>query len=807
MVKTLPFRLHTSIIVISIGLVFIICTFFSEINYYLNISVVAEGDINEVDFSLNNVALLKERFPQYTGAGIVICQKEHKADPTDIDFINKILPSSVASTQTSPHATAVASIMAGAGFSMPKNQGIAPDAKIIPVSFSAFFPENDKFYTDNGVSIINHSYGNEIDNRYSQEAAEYDAQVSRMPYLVNVFSSGNSGSLVSTIGTYKNIPDFANMTGDYKMSKNTISVGSFLDGDNIAPSSSRGPTYDGRIKPEIITYSSGGTSFSAATVSGVVATLQNAFKDKNNTLPPCSLIKSLLIGTSDDIATSGPDFQSGYGSLNAYEAMVALTNKTYFEGIINQSERKEFTVNIPANVKKAKFTLVWTDPAAKTGSSKALVNDLDFEVNNNNSTWLPWVLSAFPDADSLKKVAIRKTDTINNVEMISIDSPSSGTYTLRVKGSNIVINNQSFHIAYQFEYENKFVWQYPVGKSYLYANAENTIRWKSTLKNESAALHYSTDLGVSWKLISNNLNLQAGQFVWQAPNIYSSVILKITAENQSFLSNTFALVNPLKLNILQNCGDSLSLIWNAASTEIPIQYLIQKLNKNTLQWQDITNTTNTQVTLNNIKTDDWLSVSPLLPSNWTGLRSNAVSPVQTSGYCYYDSFKAYSIDEKTVELSIQLSQTAGVKKILFEKLVNSTYQTIAEQNITPNSLEYSAQDTDLIYGENSYRATIVFTNEKSSPTYVQKLFLFNDSNDVVVYPNPLAANQPLNINLKVFGEYQLDIFTINGQPVFNQILYETENSIVSENLQAGLYIIKIKNIENGTFYTKKLMIY
>ncbi|MCP9763711.1 S8 family serine peptidase [Lacihabitans soyangensis] len=785
---------------------FISLTNLDSINNHQNLVVTEEGEINQVNFSYNSIALLKDRFPQFAGNGIIICQKEHNADPLDVDLFNKILPSGKASFQSSLHATSVASIILGAGNSMPQNKGIASQGKIIPVAFSSFFPENDKFYIENKISIINHSYGSEIDNRYSPEAYEYDGLVNRIPYIVNVFSSGNNGLLASPNGIYKGLSSFANISGNYKMSKNTISVGSFSESDTMVQSSSNGPTFDGRIKPEIVTYSNGGTSFSAATITGVVATLQEAFKNYNNLLPACSLIKALLIGTSDDISTEGPDFKSGYGSLNAYEAMTALQNKTYFEGRINHLDIKEFKIDIPPNVKRVKFTLVWTDPAGRIGNPKALVNDLDFEIGNTYSMWLPWVLSAYPNIDSLKKAAVRKIDSINNVEMISFDNPLSGSYTVKVKGSNISNNNQLFHIVYQFVYDNFLAWEYPVSNCYLQANEYNTLRWKNTLIDERAKLYYSRDNGISWDLITDDLIPKKGQFTWQTPNVYGSTMLKISTKNQDYLSNSFGVVNPLSLNIEQNCEDSLKLNWNPASSNQPVKYIVQKLDKITEEWKEISNTAKTEVTVKDIKTDDWLSVTPVITSNWAGLRSNAVSPSQSSDNCYYNSFEVYSTDKNTIELNIQLSQTVNVVKIIFEKSINGAFQTISEQEIITDQIAYFTQDNKFSLGQNSYRVIVVFANGKKITTFINTLFIFNDSDDIVVYPNPISPNQDLNINFKYFGEYLVDIFTLDGKNVFRQAFNRLENKIALINLQSGSYLIKIKNSEKNLEVTKKLIL-
>ncbi len=70
------------------------------------------------------------------------------------------------------------------------------------------------------------------------------------------------------------------------MSKNTLSVGAVDSQGKVSPLSSRGPAYDGRIKPELVAYGEGGTSEAAALVSGVSLLLQQAYREQQNHLPP-----------------------------------------------------------------------------------------------------------------------------------------------------------------------------------------------------------------------------------------------------------------------------------------------------------------------------------------------------------------------------------------------------------------------------------------------------------------------------------------------------------------------------------------
>jgi subtilisin family serine protease len=109
---------------------------------------------------------------------------------------------------------------------------------------------------------------------------------------------------------------------------NVLAVGSLTVTDEIASSSSIGPTADGRVKPDLVApgenvlaldvamttgYSRvSGTSFAAPTVAGAAALLL----EKNPTWTPAD-VKHALTWSAEDILEPGPDNYSGWGVMNA----------------------------------------------------------------------------------------------------------------------------------------------------------------------------------------------------------------------------------------------------------------------------------------------------------------------------------------------------------------------------------------------------------------------------------------------------------------------------------------------------------
>jgi hypothetical protein len=233
------------------------------------------------DLGVNHVNFVHHSLPEWNGSGINISVKEQSMDSLDIDFAGRFISSNNPIPGLSTHATTMASMIAGAGNSSPAGKGVAWQAGLTSTSFLNIFPESDAYYQNYNLSIQNHSYGLGIENFYGAEAAGYDDHIYRNDNMVHVFSAGNIGDSTSTEGPYAGLPGFANLTGTFKMSKNVLTVGSVDANLAIQSRSSRGPAYDGRVKPELMALGQDGSSGAAAITSGVAALLQQAYFEQN----------------------------------------------------------------------------------------------------------------------------------------------------------------------------------------------------------------------------------------------------------------------------------------------------------------------------------------------------------------------------------------------------------------------------------------------------------------------------------------------------------------------------------------------
>ncbi|MEO5647327.1 MAG: S8 family peptidase [Chitinophagaceae bacterium] len=742
--------------------------------------------ISNLDLSANKINLVHRKFSQWNGDGITVSVKENKPDTTDIDFKGRFITTNLASAIVSSHASIMSTLIAGGGNSWHLGKGAAWGSTISSSNFATLLPDALSAYQQYNISVQNHSYGVGIENFYGADAAAYDATVFSNPSLLHFFSSGNSGTSASTTGVYSGLTKFANLTGSFKMAKNSIAVGATDSFGVVAAISSKGPAHDGRVKPELVAFGEDGSSGSAALASGTALILQHSYKQLNGSLPASSLIKAVLINSADDVGNKEVDYANGYGSLNALNAVKTFQLSRFMNGSVSHSATQLFNVSVPAGIKKLKVTLVWIDPPALPNAVKALVNDLDLELAHTVSgqTWKPWVLSRFPHPDSLQQLAGRKKDSLNNVEQVTIENPVAGNYEFRVTGFNVNTSSQNFHIAYQFDSVDIFEWHFPGSNDFVLSSAANTIRWASSFAASAGLLEYSVNNGINWQTIEGAVNLATGYYKWNTPAVTSNALLRMTVSGKQHTSDTFTISRRTATGVGFNCPDSFLFYWS----KIPgiNNYRVYKLGNRYLE--PITATTDSFIVLaKNINPSLHFAVAPLI-GNREGMKSYTFNYTTQGVECYIRSFLS-SLLNNTAALDLLLGTIYGINRIVLEKFDGISFVAI-QQVTNPTGVLNNFSDAALKKGLNIYRIKLELTG--GGVIYSQQETVYYLSgNDFVVYPNPVQQNQPINILTSDSPEEtRLIILNTQGSKIAEYIIENTVTTVPTGRLSKGIYIFR-----------------
>ena len=560
------------------------------------------------------------------------------------------------------HGDMTVGLFAGAGNISPRGIGAAPGVNMHLYSINGYPHINNARdnYQKNRITITSTSYGEVCGGVYNSTTSDIDQQVFGFPALLHVFSAGNSGrsSCANPYGTQSfDGSYFGNITGGMKAGKNVIAVGNVYFNDVLASSSSHGPTVDGRIKPDIVANgqgnytidggtgyrSGGGTSAASPSLAGVAAGLYQAYRSLNgNEDPNSGLIKAVLLNTAEDLGRPGPDYEFGWGRVHAGRALETLQGRQYQAGSVRNGNIATHTLQIPANVKRARIMVYWVDPAAAPNAARALVNDLDMTVTSPVGTLSrPLVLSTVARLDSLLKPAYPGVDRVNNMEQVVLSQPAAGNYTVSVRGSAVAQGPQNYVVVYYYETQN-LILTYPRGGESLVAGEKTTLYWDAIGNAGNFTLEYATNPNGNWQLLAANIPAGQRYFEWNVPEgLAGSFFFRVRRGQEVSTSATAAhiLKTPV-FSITHGPNNQAVISWTAVNGAD--SYEVFALGNKYME--PIGQTSQTQFSF---------PATPL-QGNWYSVRARHSSGVE--GERAYAKYYLHRLCEAEVQLTLQLDQ-------------------------------------------------------------------------------------------------------------------------------------------------------
>ena len=420
------------------------------------------------------------------------------------------------------HGTHVAGSVLGSGVLSGSNPaahnyagsfaGVAPEAQLVfqsvldntgglgglPADLNNLFqpPYND------GARIHTNSWGAEVNGAYTIDSRNVDVFTWNHPDMTILFAAGNAGTdanadgvvdldSIDAPGTAKNCITVG-ASESYRLSGGAQGTyGSYwpsdfpanpISGDKvsnnssgIAAFSSRGPTDDGRIKPDLVAPGtnviscrshasgagvlwgvydsnyvySGGTSMSVPLTAGAATLVRSYYRTIRGHNPSAALIKATLIngaadlypgqygtGSKQEIPSPRPNNVEGWGLVNPAYLLTPGANRA-FEFVdattgIGTGQSATYTYYVRGSNSPFRVTLVWTDYPAAVYASPALVNDLDLVVIS-------------PSGSQLRGNGT--VDRLNNVEGVDVLAPLPGYYAVQVNGFNVPFGPQRYALV------------------------------------------------------------------------------------------------------------------------------------------------------------------------------------------------------------------------------------------------------------------------------------------------------------------------------------------------------------------------
>ena len=236
----------------------------------------------------------------------------------------------------------------------------------------------------------------------------------------------------------------------------------------LAAFSGRGPTRDGRLKPDVVAPGTdvvsirsraaedygwglhetnesymyeGGTSMATPLVAGTLALVRQWLcEERGMDFPPAALMKAILVAGARDMSPgqygSGqyreifprPDRSQGFGHVDLVGSLVPGEG-AFLSLVTNRLTKTGASYDASIDVGAAGagryvLALVWQDYPGSSGAAKALVNDLDLSV-------------IAPSGEVLHPNRLGEPDRLNNVELVEFEADEPGAYAVKVRAHRI----------------------------------------------------------------------------------------------------------------------------------------------------------------------------------------------------------------------------------------------------------------------------------------------------------------------------------------------------------------------------------
>lgn len=687
-----------------------------------------ESLLRSHNLGINGIRKIHHNHPELRGVSLRISVKEDAFDTLDLDLAGRASWDGLTSERIVAHATSMATLIGGAANSGKAGEGVARSARFLSEDFTNLMPATDQAFINRNIVLQNHSYGVGIENFYGVESVAFDQQALNLPTLLHVFSSGNLGNSNST-GDYEAITKYRTLTGSFKQAKNVLVVTGSDDITGIPEPHSAGPAFDGRIKPELTAFGGGGTSDAAALVSGSSLLLQERFQSLHGEYATIDLLKATLIASSKDIGTPGPDFLSGYGQLALPQALNLIESGNHSQNTLSATRTSyNEIINVPKGTQELKVVLSWVDPPANDGDFMALVHDLDLRISHNSTVWEPWILDHRPDVALLSAPASTGNDTLNNIEMITIPLPETGSYEVSVTSNNLSAE-QGFSIAYFISASNSFEWNYPTRLDAFTTGEEQFLYFDNTFST-SGTLEIRTLTG-TWQPIGT---IEAGkQMTSFIPEISGEAVIRALFEDQIYLTDTFAIHPKIDLSVDLLCDEEMSLSWNDVGAQ---SYLLYEFNG--LELTAVTEVLGLDTLID--RSDypgSQFTVAPFF-DHVTGLQDETLNVTQQGAGCYLNSFLVSLNDQGGAQLTLNLSTPENIATL---RIIKSDQQgSTVILDVIPDQNEYIIVDPSPTPGRTVYQAELVTRSGLEISSGEVEIFTTDDT-QYILFPNPVSDGQ------------------------------------------------------------------
>jgi hypothetical protein len=416
-------------------------------------------------------------------------------------------------------------------------------------------------------------------------------------------------------------------------------------------------------------------------------------------------------------------------------------------------------------------------------------------------------LSSFPHADSLNAPPVRRRDSLNTSEQISIDLPSPGNYEIRVSARSSNPHSIPFYVAFQAEPAGAFEFTSPKTAEDIDPDEmrEAFVRWNTTATDvsQTGTLSVSFNQGQQWQTLAQ-LPLVLRQFKWTIRDTACTVLFKMQTASGTYLSDEVLLAPVTHAYVDFVCSDSFRLSWNRHPYANTYQIYAMK---GGAYMEEAATVTDTFIVVNR-RASPYITyaVEPRMSNGLKTIRSRALNIEIQGTYCFYKTLNYELLTARSARLILEAGGSSYIDSIGFEKL-NGSGQLIAAGSAMKASATQSVYTyvwDGLSNGAHLFRARIRL---KSGAIVYSNVITLLTSGDryLYFYPNPASGHPLLDYITRpgLPGDSRLLLFDITGRLLrqYNGLPGKVDLSL----LPRGIIIYQLVDINNKKLESGKII--
>lgn len=384
-----------------------------------------------------------------TGEGVTVAVLDSGIDATHPDLAGRVVANARlvngafidAPGDTDGHGTHVAGIVAASGASSEGRwRGVAPDARLVGIDISVRFTTASALLAyewlaehreELGIRVVVNAWGRVPDGEgYDPRDPELRAIETLVAKgVVVLFSASNRGPGASTLSVEAMSPhvitvgatDAAGLVMDYSSRGPVRAPDAWVKPDVVAPGDAvvglrSAQALAGPEDPDLLHTTYSGTSQAVPHVAGIVARMIEV----EPALTP-QQVADALRASAIDLGEAGPDDASGYGLVDARDALLAAQGRAPDRGnvlVVGGRDRYADTLELPGSPRRGLFDIldapevVWDAPfPVKPGATR-------LRVEASATGAAPFDLELIKDG--------------RVVRASEVDRPEAGIWTLRL---------------------------------------------------------------------------------------------------------------------------------------------------------------------------------------------------------------------------------------------------------------------------------------------------------------------------------------------------------------------------------------